>query len=224
MQQNTFIKDITVKKTGNVMVSKNVTITNVQNVHAIVPVTRIANTKVTTLSSLATRPGGVKIENRVIKVEPVTMAQRTEIQKAVVPYRATAQHRHVVETKSLVEGRTPVKNTDVSRTVKIELPKVPVVKVEHKTIEVKPPPRQPELPKHEERNIPRTMRPSSRSRPGRELKDPSKTRHQNHDPLRVGQHSPPLRTVVVLFCLLAPVPVNGPARCALFGDWVRPEW
>ena len=171
VEQNTLIKNITVNKTENVMVGKNVRITNVQNVHAIVPVTRINNTKVTILSSLAAKPNAIKVENHVIKVEPVTVAQRTEIQKAVVPYREAAQQRHVIETKSLVEGHTPIKVTDTSRTVKIEVPKAPVVThVERpKPLVVKEVPKAPVLPKHEERTIPAHRRPSFRRRGSREL-------------------------------------------------------
>ena len=136
-------------------VSKNVSITNVQNVHAIVPVGQINNTKVTILSSLATKTKVTTLDQHIIRVEGVPKEQRTEIYKAVAPYREAAVQRHVIETKSLSEGHTPVKVTDISRTVKIEAPKAPVVHIERtKPLVVKVAPKQPELPKHEERVIP----------------------------------------------------------------------
>jgi hypothetical protein len=154
IEQNKFIREITVNKTANVAVSKTVNITTVQNVHAIAPIGRINNTKVTILSSLATKT--TKFEPHVVKTEVVTKEQRTELHTAVAPYREAVVQRHVVETKSLVEGHTPVKVTDTSRTVKIEVPKAPVIAHIERTapLPVKVVPKVPDLPKHEERTIP----------------------------------------------------------------------
>jgi WXXGXW repeat (2 copies) len=153
VQQTTALRNFSVNKTENVLIGKNINLTRVQNVSVLAPVTRINNTRVTTLSALSTK--NLKVEDHVLKVEKVTQEQRTEIHKAVAPFRETAQTRHVTEAKMLTEGRAPVKVTDISRSVKIDLPKAPVVtRVQRTTTVTKEVPRLPELPKHEERAIP----------------------------------------------------------------------
>jgi hypothetical protein len=96
------------------------------------------------------------VESHTIRVENITKEQRTAIHTAVAPYRETAASRHVAESKMLSEGRTPLKVTDVSRSVKIDLPKAPVVTRVQRTTTVvtKEVPRAPVIPKHEERAIP----------------------------------------------------------------------
>ena len=155
-QQTTVLRGFAGNKSENVMVSKNINITRLQNATVLAPVTRINNTRVTTLSTLAAKPGAIKVENNTIRVENITKDQRTEIVKAVAPYRDTAQVRHVNEAKMLTEGRAPVKVTDAPRSVKIDLPKAPVVtKVQRTTtIVTKEVPKAPVVPKHEERPIP----------------------------------------------------------------------
>jgi len=151
-QQNTLIKNITLNKSENVLIHKDIHITNIQNVHALGSVTRINNTRVTNLSALATKP--LKVESHVIKVENVPREQRTEVHKAVQPYREASQTRHVVEAKMLTEGHTPVKVNDNSRTVKIEVPKAPAVHIENPRPMIKEVPKTPVVPRHEERVIP----------------------------------------------------------------------
>jgi hypothetical protein len=149
-QQNTLIKNFASNKSENVLIHKDIHITNIQNVHALGSVTRMNNTRVTNLSTLATKP--LKVGNHVIKVENVTRDQRTELHKAVQPYREAAQTRHAVEAKLLTEGHTPVKVNDISRPVKFEVPKAPAVRIERPV--VKEVPKVPVVPRHEERVIP----------------------------------------------------------------------
>jgi hypothetical protein len=116
VQQQKVIHNITVNKTNNVVVNKNINITNVQNVHAVTALTQIHNTHVTNLGSLA------RVENkttRVINLQPVKREELAQHQKAIAEIHAVAKERQQHQEKLLLQG-PPVKHTDPPHTVKLE--------------------------------------------------------------------------------------------------------
>src|SRR5262249_26974933 len=84
VQQNTVIQNITQKNVTNVTVNKTLNITNIQNVNVLAPVTKIQNTRVTALASLAhpvgTAPKPAEVK-RVVKLDTVTKQERVQVQK-----------------------------------------------------------------------------------------------------------------------------------------------
>jgi hypothetical protein len=174
VQQTTLIKNLGVNRTENVVIQKNINITNIQNVNVLAPVTRINNYRVTSLASLGSGKAELhKIENHVIKTEVVPKAQITTIHQAIPTFRELSDKRHEGEAKILVEGHTPVKVSDAPRAVKIELPRAPTpaVIVEKPKVVVKEVPKLPPPPVHEERVIPNHEPPKLPTPPRR---DPAK--------------------------------------------------
>jgi hypothetical protein len=157
-QQNTVVKELGVNKTANAAVFKTINITNVQNVSVLAPVTRVHDTRVTSLASLGSAKAEAhKVENHVIRVEAVPKEHKAEIQKAATTFRETGQKRHEDEAKMLSAGTTPMKPTDPPKSVKIELPRTPVAPAlpdRPKPPLVKEEPKLPPPPKHEETPIP----------------------------------------------------------------------
>jgi hypothetical protein len=160
VQQNTVVRNITVNKTENERVLRNVNLSKIRNVSVVTPVTRIHNTRVTNLASLGSSKSDVhKIEDHVIKMETVPQERKVAVKKAVAAFRETSQQRGQVESKLLAEGHTPVKATDPPRRVKVALPRAPTPALppgpeRPKAPPVKEVPRQPTPPRHEERPIP----------------------------------------------------------------------
>lgn len=128
VQQNLVVRNITINKTNNVFVNKNISITNVQNVSVLTPLTQIHNTRVTNLASLANvRDSAAKsplVANPVWKMQAVSREQRAQEQKSATQFHAVAQQRRQVEGRLLSEGTAPRRVTDPPRPGKIDLPRV----------------------------------------------------------------------------------------------------
>jgi hypothetical protein len=153
VQQNQVIQNITVNKTQNVVVNKNVNLTHVQNATALAPLKEVHNTRVTNLGALS--PGKeTKVVPRAVTIVPVPKAEHAREVKVATQIRDVAHQRRDTEAKILNQGGIPVKHTDPPKAVKIELPKPPPHVVTPPPVK-KPPPPPPMIPKHEEHPIPK---------------------------------------------------------------------
>ncbi len=153
VQQNTVISNITKNKTENVNVNKNINITQVQNASALTTLTKMHNTKVTTLAPLNAPPPGVKEpEHHVLKVETIPKEQQGEARKAIAQSREAAQLRSQAEGKILAGGAAPFKATDPPKTIALQPPRTtPLAPSGPKPA---PPPPPPKMPPHVEKPIP----------------------------------------------------------------------
>jgi hypothetical protein len=156
-QQRTLIQNITVNKTVNVALSRNIRITNGQNVSVVTAITRVNNTRVTGLEVLSTaRVQPARVESHVVRVETLPKEQVVAVQRSVTDYRQSAQVRHQTEAKLITEGNAPLKVTDAPKSVSVHLAKpIAVGRAEPG----RDAPRAPVLPKHEERPIPGSPKP-----------------------------------------------------------------
>jgi hypothetical protein len=153
VQQQVAIQNVTVKKTTNVVVHKDVNLTHVQNVTALAPVKEIHNTKVTNLGSLS-QAQTTKVPPRDVKIEKVMPDDHARQQKVAEQGRQLAQQRRENEAKILAQGSAPLKHTDPPKAVKIELPTPPPHVTPPRPVQKVVPPA-PVIPKHEERPIPK---------------------------------------------------------------------
>jgi hypothetical protein len=161
-QQVQTINNITVNKTTNVVVSKTINLTHIQNVTALAPLKQVNNVKVTHLGGIS--PGKeTKVPPHVMKLAPVPKLEHIQIQKAAVQVHNLGTQRQVSEAKQLSQGNIPLKHTDPPHVVKMAIPKAPAVvtppgpapKVTppHPAPRVVPPP--PMLPPHVVHAIPK---------------------------------------------------------------------
>jgi hypothetical protein len=152
VKQTAVINSITKDKTVNVNVTKNISVTNIQNVNAIAPVTKIHDTTITGLSSLGKEPAsGKEAEPFVLKVEKMPKEQHTEVIKAIKQFKDAGLERRQIEAKIIEGGHAPFKPSDPPHEVKFTPPKtVAILPVGLKP----PPPPLPKPPVHVEKPIP----------------------------------------------------------------------
>jgi hypothetical protein len=168
VQQAEIVNKITGDKTAQVAVTKNIEVTNIQNVSVLAPLKQVHNLKVTHLADPGKGKGAV--EPHVIKLEAVSKERRADAQKAVKQFHALAEQRRQGEGKLISQGTAPVKHTDTPRPVKVEMPKAQPQKSEPKSGAKKPPPLPP-APKHEEKAIPKHDPPKPPQPPKNKDKD-----------------------------------------------------
>jgi hypothetical protein len=119
IQQTQIVKNITINNRHNVVVSKNVNLTHIQNVTAITPLRDVKNLKVSRLGGLT--PGRqTKVAPRAVKVQALPKEEHVRVQKAAAQARTLATHRREAEAKVFHEGSgIPVKHTDQPHTLKL---------------------------------------------------------------------------------------------------------
>jgi len=173
VQQNTVINNITRSNTTNVNVTKNINITNIQNATVVQPLSKMNRIEVTALASLA--PSGTKetrpvAPRRTVNLTQVNADQVNQAKERIQENRTLAKQRQQTEAKLLAEPLTPSKGTTERprAPVRLELPKAaartapPAAKTgEPGTPPTAPkarpaPPSPPALPKHVERETPKT--------------------------------------------------------------------
>lgn len=196
VQQQKVINNITNK---NVNVTKNVNITNVQNVTVVEPVTRINNTEITALSSLATTKKGTAdspTPARQLKMRDLQKEQRSSIVQNVEESRRMEKHRRDTEAKLLEDGGVTPKRMAASAP-RLELPRSKVVK--DPAPKGKSPaarskaPESPRVPQEIERDPPKEVKPPPVIRPParkKEKDDPPPMKKV--DPLPKGKGGFPL--------------------------------
>jgi hypothetical protein len=146
-EQQKVIQTLTVNRTANVNVFKNINLTTVQTVSALTPLTKVGEERVTRLAALAPQ---AKVEPRLLKVQRISPQQIAEEKQQIQHVRQVAQQRVEHEGKLVTAGTTHVQPPqDVNKT-KLIVPKSPV---ERPAPATKPPPAPPP-PKHEERALP----------------------------------------------------------------------
>lgn len=162
VQQNAAINNFMTNKTANVNVNKSLNLTHMQNVSALVPITKIHNTTATGLGSLNPRmAGGKNVSGHVLKVETMPQEQRAEARKAVTQLREAGQQRQQAEAKLLAGHAAPIKANDPPRAVKMQVPRaVPLPPSGPKPLRPSLPPPAPKLPLHVEKPIPSHVPPS----------------------------------------------------------------
>jgi len=146
VQQTKVVNNITVNKTYNKVVHKNVNITQMQNVTVVQPIRRVKNYQVTGLSSLAGAPAvGVKKDtiHREVKVTRVHKEAHQEQTKQVERYRAIAQERRTREVK--MAAKTTVTKMTTAATVKYQLPKTVPARPARVAVKTPPPPVHPKI-------------------------------------------------------------------------------
>ena len=148
-QQTNIIRNLTERRTENTTVNKTINLTNIQNVTALAPITKIENTRVTALGSLA-RPGGTapkEVESKkVIKLQAVNPDVQKQVKEHTARVREMAAQRQRVEVKA----RETVK-PDQPHQEKLPLPKPPPPVTEATKRHKEPPPPPPALKKEEPR-------------------------------------------------------------------------
>ena len=156
VQQNTAIHNLVTNKTEHANVNESLKIPHIQNVGALVPITKIHNTTATSLGSLNPKMAGGKIvPGHVLKVETMPREQRAEARKAITQAREAGLHRHQAEAKILASRAAPVKATDPPKVVRIEMPRRSTLPPNGPKPPRPPkPPPAPKLPAHVEKPIP----------------------------------------------------------------------
>ena len=156
VQQNTAIHNLVTNKTEHANVNESLKIPHIQNVGALVPITKIHNTTATSLGSLNPKMAGGKIvPGHVLKVETMPREQRAEARKAITQSREAGLHRHQAEAKILASRAAPVKATDPPKVVRIEMPRRSTLPPNGPKPPRPPkPPPAPKLPAHVEKPIP----------------------------------------------------------------------
>jgi hypothetical protein len=147
------VKAIALNKTGGAFIHKDIHLTNVQNVTALVSLKDIHNTPVTVLGGLANVKES-KITHTVLKLETVSKDEHAREVKVATQLVEAGNQRRQVEATMLVKGGIPVKHTDPPKTVKLEIAHPPAAVVAVRPV-VRTPPAVVVLPKHEERPIPK---------------------------------------------------------------------
>lgn len=185
VQQNQVIANLTRNNNHNVAINQNISLTNLQNVSVLAPLTQIHNTRVTNLAALANvRKSGVKaplVANPIVRLQTVPREQHVQVRKAAAQLHTVRQQRQQVEARLLSEGTAPRRATDQPRPTKIELPRLaqppqPRLGERPRTpagprppVHTAPPvrvvPPRPTAPKHEERPIPKHEPPRSPAPP-----------------------------------------------------------
>ena len=151
VKQTEIIKNITVNKTATTVVNKNVNITHVQNVTALNTIKEVPKTHVTNLGAIG---GGAGPAAREIKLEAISKEAQLREAKAAEAMRAAAQQRHDAEAHAFAGGKAPLLHTDPAHSLKLELPKTPApIAPARPPVKVVPPAIN--MPKHEERPIPK---------------------------------------------------------------------
>jgi hypothetical protein len=153
VQQTQIVNNITVNKTVNTIVNKNINLTHVQNVTVLAPLKQVNNIKVTGLGGLT--PGKEsKVVPHTVQLQAVPKADYVREQKIATQVRDFAVQRRETEAKILGGGNIPVKHTDPARTVKLPLPAPPPhVTAPPPPLRVAPP--LPVAPPHVEHVIPK---------------------------------------------------------------------
>jgi hypothetical protein len=154
VQQNKVVNNITVNKTKNTVVNKNINITNIQNLTVVQSIKNVKNFRTTGMASLANiRPEETKKApiNRQFRVEQVRKEHVAEEKKQVERYRAVAHERQAREVK--MATKTTAAKLTAPVKVKAELPDtVPPRRVRSAAVKPPPPPVQPKIdPKGEKR-------------------------------------------------------------------------
>jgi hypothetical protein len=140
LQQEQTLRTLTVNKTANLGVTRNINITHGQSMTALTPLAQVHNTSVTRLSTLA--PTFKPEPAHVVKLQTVTREQVASERRAVEHVHQVALTRREVERKLVTSGPLPGKSGET----RLELPRSPVERPRPAT---RPP--LPVLPKHEER-------------------------------------------------------------------------
>jgi hypothetical protein len=167
VQQAKAINNITVNKTVNTAVHKDVNITHVQNVSVLAPLPKVRHVPVTALASLG-RPRGAApaappIDRRV-RIEKVGRDRLAEERKVASHYRAVAAERSRHQARLVQSAAVPLRPTDKPARVKHDLPKAPA-HLKARPAKAAPPP--PKAPRHEDH-------------PKRPRKEPPAHHHEAH--------------------------------------------
>jgi hypothetical protein len=116
------------------LISKNINITNVQNVTAVSSLRRLNNLRVTALANLAAAPGerapaeGPRVAGEVVKLQRMSSEERTREQHTATAVRALAKQRAEGEGRLLRETAEGKQPADARRALRLERPKdVPVL-------------------------------------------------------------------------------------------------
>ncbi len=198
MQQTQLVQRLTHKDIADVNVFKNIHITNMQNVSALVPLSRVHNTRVTNLSALAnvraTEVRSRTVEPRVLKLQAVPPAQRQEHIRAAAQVHVMAQQRREAQAKVIAQGS--VSRTTAPRQVRLGTPPASVrasagAKVDTQIRPAGPPPA-PRTPPHEVRPIPphEQQRPAPPPAPRQPISPPAPPPHQPPPPAAQPPHPP----------------------------------
>jgi hypothetical protein len=194
VQQQQVINTITNDRTANVNVGRDLNITNIQNATVVQPITRINETEVTALASLA--PTAAKTETgapkRVIKLANVAKEQQTRMRERVKETRNIAKQRHDIEAKLLRDGGVSPK-LKTERPPRLELPKDPTkVELPKKLDKLRPKaklPQPPTVPKTEDRQPPKV------DRQPRSIRPPAKKKETGGFPIPPKKGVTPLKKV-----------------------------
>jgi hypothetical protein len=159
-QQRQVLNKLTVNKSENETVIKNLNFSQVQNVSVLAPLSQANRLRVTALAGERAAK-----EAPVLRLQPVPREQRELVRKQAEQFTATAKQRHQAEARLRSEepGRA-----ERPRTAKLELPRAPEPPREGRQGAKAPPPL-PTPPRHEERAPARTEQPPQRGEaPARE--------------------------------------------------------
>jgi hypothetical protein len=146
VQQNRIINNITINKTTNVVVGRNINITHLQNASVLQPIAKASSIRVTAMASLASNKP-VALPNppvgRDLRVERLSKERLVEERRAVTRYNTIARERRAAESAAI--KRPPAVGTAPVR-VKATLPReTPAARVIHPTIKPPPPPSRPKV-------------------------------------------------------------------------------
>jgi hypothetical protein len=146
-QQTRVINNITVNRTTNNIVHKNINITNVQNVTVVQPISRVKNTRVTGLAQIANiRPADMRSApiNRQVRVETVRKERLTEERRHAERLRVISRERRTTEVN--MAAKVPVNKVTAPVRTKIVLPKTaPPPRVIQGAPKPPPPPSRPKV-------------------------------------------------------------------------------
>jgi hypothetical protein len=150
-QQTTLLRGLAGNRSESQFVSKEVNITRLENVTAVVPLRRLNNVRITGLERLALEPGSERrgearrAPTEVVKLAQVTREQRARDERSVAAVRDLAKQRAEGEARLLRDAAAGKAPPAATRTLRIERPKdVPWLNVPGPKAAPTPPERRPE--------------------------------------------------------------------------------
>ncbi len=154
------VQSLTFDRTAKVAVHKDINLTQLQNITALVPLREVHDTRATQLGALS-QVKESKVDSHVFKLKAVPKEERARQGQTAARLRQAAQQRHDLEARLLTQGGVPVKHTDPPRAARLGLAAPGPAAVPVRPAQTapplsapKPPPPAPVIPKPQARPIP----------------------------------------------------------------------
>jgi hypothetical protein len=194
VQQTEIVRNLTIDRSTNVTVNKNINITNIQNTAVLAPLNRIHNVQVTNLAALGNRrPTELRSPQHVFRMQEVPHEQRLSEQRSAARFHEAAQQRQQVENRVL-RTAPPARREGPPPAVRLNVPH-PAAHPPARPAEVHPQPHPPAAGRPQQpatKPAPRPPAPEPRpAAPRPAAPRPPAPEHHQAPPMPPAHHAPP---------------------------------